>query len=112
MPFEAKSIYTDTFVPTGRKDPFTSKVAEMSKQGSLGHVNSSVKMFTKTSSGSAFQPIAKEFLGVRFLHKYERELTADLAFATTEYKDKYVKQPPMMANPHAIKRELDARANN
>jgi len=112
MPFEAKTNYADTFRPCGAKDPFTSKVAEMSKQGSLGRLDSNVKMFSKTSSGSAFQPIAKEFLGVRFPRKYERELTAGLAFATTEYQDKYVKQPPLMTNPLAVRRELDARASN
>ena len=112
MPFEAKTNYADTFVPCGAKDPFTSKVADMGKQGSLGKLDSNVKMFTKTSTGAAFQPIAKEFLGVRFPRKYERELTADLAFATTEYKDRYVKQPPLMTNPHAVRRELDARASN
>lgn len=109
MPFEAKSIYTDTFRPAGPKDPFASKVAKMGKQDNIGGFNSNVKMFTKTSSGSAFQPIAREFLGVRFPRKYERELTADLAFATTEYKDRYVEQPPLMTNPHAIRRELDAQ---
>ena len=110
MPFEAKSIYADTFRPTGPKDPFASKVAKMGRQDSLGGLNAYVKMSTKTSSGSAFQPIAREFLGVRFNRIHERDLTADLTFATTEYKAHYVQQPPLMTNPHAVRRELEAQS--